>query len=101
MKRRNLRRVGTWITRDRRVLRIADMDTDHIRNTINMLRRRGLVPKGTRGPMPDFPVGLQGEFAQDAADQEFNAAFDQWLSAPPESAALLELETELARRAHQ
>lgn len=95
---RQLRRTGTWITRDRRVLRIADMETDHIRNTINMLRRRGLVPKGARGPMPTPPAGLQGEFAIDAAEAEWNREMDEWLQSPPESAALLELETELHRR---
>ncbi|MEN7527915.1 hypothetical protein [Cupriavidus sp. DL-D2] len=77
------------------------METDHIRNTINMLRRRGLVPKGTRGPMPSPPFGLQGEFAIDAAEDEWIREMDEWLKSPPESAALCELEAELKKRVPQ
>lgn len=35
------RHGNTWLTKDRRVLRIKDMDTGHIVNCIGMLERAG------------------------------------------------------------
>ena len=33
---------GFWVMKDGRSIRITDMETSHLKNTINLLRRRGL-----------------------------------------------------------
>lgn len=34
-------RKNTWLTRERKILHVSDMDTDHIISCINMLERAG------------------------------------------------------------
>ena len=34
-------RKNTWLTRERKILHVSDMDTDHIVSCINMLERAG------------------------------------------------------------
>lgn len=63
----------TWTTRDGQVLKIKDMETDHIVNCIKMLRRgaeRKLQDEISAGY--NFLSGVSGEFAQDAIDSELN-----------------------------
>lgn len=58
-----------WRTRDGRIIAVRDMDTNHIQNTLAMLRRKGFVGPRTvlaylSGPRPS------GDGAQDAFNEE-------------------------------
>jgi hypothetical protein len=61
-----------WHCRDGRILKIAEMDTNHLRATVNYLKRQGVQPSETptRKPLPPFP-SFGGEYAQEAAEQEW------------------------------
>ena len=67
-----------WTTEDGREYQIKDMDTSHLKNTLNMLKRNGYVSTRTvmhyvGGPLPT------GDCAQDAFDLEL----DEVLSRAP------------------
>lgn len=69
----------TWKTRDGRVLLIRQMSDMHIHNTLAFLRSRGKVSlRDWQDQRPQFPTGLQGEYAIEAAEGEFYRAMDEW-----------------------
>ena len=81
-----------WKMRDGTKIKIKDMSTSHIRNTINMLKRNGWVSTDTL----NFYLtceGPNGEMAQMAFEQEQNAIFRA-----PCSDHLSALERELKKR---
>jgi hypothetical protein len=90
-----------WKTRDGRVLLIREMSDDHIKNTLAMLRQKGKVSlRDWRDARPELPTGLQGEFAQDAADESFSQEWEAWLRMRP-SGAIDAFHLEMAyRRRH-
>jgi hypothetical protein len=57
-----------WTTRDGREIKIADMDDEHLMNTIKMLERNHAV---VINEYLHAPV-LNGEMAQDAFENEFD-----------------------------
>lgn len=63
-----------WTTRDGRKLDIEKMDTDHIQNSLAMLKRNGRVSMKTLTP---YLRGVpRGEGAQMLFEQEFNHVAD-------------------------
>jgi hypothetical protein len=79
-----------WRTRDGRVLKIADMETEHLENAVAMIRRQGGV---THAEFADAWRGylcLQGEFAREAAAEA--------IAGMRVSRQLEAMEAELARR---
>lgn len=84
--------MKTWKCRDGRVLEIKKMDTDHLRNTIAMLRSNGFVTSSEFDGMMRSHNSLSGEFAQMAAEREIAGA--------RYTPALEHLEDELRKREH-
>jgi hypothetical protein len=81
-----------WTTKDGRKIAIKDMTTEHIQNTINLLKRNGFISVDTFNLYLSTP-GPQGEMAQYYFDQEL----DEVLSSP--TTEYLDLfEEELQRR---
>lgn len=69
----------TWKCRDGRVLLIREMSDDHIRNTLAMLRSKGVVSmRAWQDERPQWAAGFQGEFAQDAAEQSYYDELEAW-----------------------
>lgn len=59
----------TWTTRDGRVIKVEDLETDHLANIVAMLRRKGFC---TMDEFMDAAAGvnlLAGEYAQMAAEE--------------------------------
>lgn len=79
----------TWTCRDGRVLAIVDMTTQHLQNTVRMLRRKGFVTPDEMLLASYIPASM-GEFAQMAAENE--------LAAMKVINSLGPMELELARR---
>jgi len=78
-------RKDEWRTKDGTVIRVKDMDDDHLRNTIRMLQKNALAKRELHtlsylvGPYP------QGEMAQVAFDSEFDQLLDSsWMEFVPE-----------------
>jgi hypothetical protein len=82
----------TWTTKDGRVLEIKDMTTEHIENTINLLKRCGFVSKSTLLFYLTDP-GPSGEMASYAFEREQDKVFSA-----PVSETLDWLEAELKNR---
>lgn len=85
-----------WHCRDGRVLKIVEMDTGHLRNTINFLRRQGWTTRAEAMPPPHFPT-FQGEYAQMFAEQDWQADIDRYMTQRI-SARLALMEQELKKR---
>jgi len=65
------REPGTWRPKDGRVLRICDMDNQHLANTIRMLRRRAEQRRPeVELAMTSFAASCRGDAATDAAESE-------------------------------
>lgn len=79
----------TWKTRDGRVLPIREMDTDHLRNCVNMLRRNGRVTAGELAGM--------FAYASDAPDGAAMTVENEIAGSWP-SKKLEAMEDEIARR---
>ena len=88
MSRRNPR---TWTTKDGRVLKIREMSTAHLRNTIRMLEANGCVSVSTLEAY--FCDGPSGDMASMLFDQEQREVFEA-----PVSRHLDALRDELAGR---
>ncbi|CAB5514410.1 hypothetical protein LMG26857_03469 [Achromobacter anxifer] len=58
----------TWTCRDGRVLAIVDMTTQHLQNTVRMLRRKGFVTPDEMLYAAHIPSSM-GDYAQLAAEQ--------------------------------
>jgi hypothetical protein len=80
--------VSTWKCRDGRVIPIDELETEHLQNIINMLRRKGAMTPRELANMICHPP--QGEAAYDAWSEEIAGA--------QLSAHLSSLEAELLRR---
>jgi len=59
-----------WKTKDGRVLKISEMETAHIENTIAMLERNGFCTPDDFWSAVSGASSLNGEYAQDAADEQ-------------------------------
>jgi hypothetical protein len=62
--------TAIWTRKDGSQIAVAEMATDHIRNALAMLKRKGAVSPSTRRFYLECP-GPVGEAAQDAFDAEF------------------------------
>lgn len=82
--------MATWKTRDGRKLNIAEMETDHIKNCIAMLRRKGLCSTDEFHDSWRFVSSCQGEMASYYAEQQASGMHP--------SRAIDAFEAELARR---
>jgi hypothetical protein len=89
-----------WRTRDGREIEIVRMDTGHLKNTVAFLRKRGWITHAEAVPLPRFPTGFTGEYAEMFAEQEWNAEMDRCLRQKL-SRRLALMEAELARRSKQ
>ena len=77
-----------WITRDGRVIRIKDLENDHLENIVNWLRKRGYVHSSTffsclayvcnsktpEGAAYSAAVELDGMMFNDL----FDSIFEEW-----------------------
>jgi hypothetical protein len=63
----------TWRTRAGRELAVADMDTAHIERALAMLKRKGCIGPRTLRPYLHLNPDQMGEFAYEAAIEEFDA----------------------------
>ncbi len=79
-----------WVTRDGRVLLMSEMETDHLRNTIAMLRRKGYCTLAEFDEAWMSMSLLRGEYALMAAEES--------VAMMHPSRVLEQLEAELARR---
>lgn len=87
--------AGWWRTKDGTLLRIADMDDDHLYYATRMLERHAQIVRDITAP-----PNLQGEMAQYYAEREWDAMWDM---GPDELAEYIypkieELKAEMARR---
>ena len=88
MKSKSLNEERKWTTKDGRVLNISDMTTEHIKNTIAMLERKGFVtPK-------DFSYYFSCVHQGDIAQMEFERELDRVKPCIP----LVWLKEELSKR---
>jgi hypothetical protein len=78
-----------WTMRDGTRIRIADMETSHIKNTIAMLKRKGFIGEEEFDSI-NYGAYPRGELAQEAWLQDMNSI--------KVSYELDDLESELARR---
>lgn len=77
--------MSKWCTRDGREIEVADMDTNHLRNTI------ALIERTAQRRFPDelaaayrFESMLQGEMAIDCMDREIHTMEEEgWRSILP------------------
>lgn len=79
-----------WVTKAGKKISIANMDDDHLINTVKMLYRRAVERKLSL-PYPNF----NGEMAQYHAEQEYEAYVNQ---TPEEMFPILVAMTELAKK---
>jgi hypothetical protein len=90
--------VPAWVARDGRVIPLSVMETEHLINTIALLRKQGFITKEEMIPMPrPIPGWLTGEYAQDAAEQAFDQEMEEFLTQKV-SKSLTFLEKELKSR---
>lgn len=80
-----------WKTRDGRILKICDMTTSHLKNTVKYLRVRGYVTPDTFESCAMYAFSsLAGDMAQMAAENELMSMFP--------SSRLARMEDELRNR---
>jgi hypothetical protein len=80
-----------WKCKDGRVIDITQMDTQHLRNTINMLRQKGVVTQNEWDDCARYAFSpMSGEYAAMAAEQELYNSHP-W-------SGLAKMEAELAKR---
>ena len=90
MKKNKAKRLeNTWTTKDGREIKVVDMTTQHISNTISMLRRKLETLECASCYMPS------GDMAQYYAEQEMESSFE---SIHAFNAWILIFENELVRR---
>ena len=71
--------MDTWTTRDGRVVKLVDMGSEHLCNTIRYLRRRyaGIIQE--MGACASFPTqGDAASDAQESAMHEFDRVLDDY-----------------------
>ncbi len=66
----------TWTTASQQKLKIADMESSHIRNCINLLKREGYVSESTL-MFYLTTEGPQGMMAQDCFERECDEVFNR------------------------
>ena len=59
----------TWTTRDGRVIKVDDLETDHLANIVAMLKRKGFCSYDEFMSAAAGVHCLQGEYAQMAAEE--------------------------------
>lgn len=80
-----------WRCKDGRSIELSDMETSHLHNTVNMLRRKGFVTPEDFDACARYAYSpMSGDYAAMAAEQEL-------LRSHP-SRQLAQLEAELAER---
>lgn len=83
-----------WKTKEGKEIKICDMETSHIENSINMMKRKGFVNREEYLEIvSSYPV-MNGDMAQYCAEQEY----ENWLASHMPSKILGELEKELEKR---
>lgn len=63
-------RSPVWITKDKRQVRIDEMDDNHLKNTIAMLRRQGCCTLEELDCLFAAPLSEMGDMASYAVEQE-------------------------------
>jgi hypothetical protein len=74
------RMTPTWQTRDGRLIPICNMETDHIKNTIAMLRGKGFIAKSECPPFPSPATGMNGEMAEYYAEQSYDTEVIEYMA---------------------
>lgn len=82
---------GKWVTRDKRVLNISEMETEHIERCIAMLERQIERANFRIG----FAETVNGELAREMADEY---AMKDLIDNVARGLALADMQQELARR---
>ena len=82
----------TWMTKEKQTLNIREMTTQHIKNTLALLRRKGFLTPEEAEWEAARCCGFSGEMSSYYAEQEMDAAFNK--SCPH----ILAFEEELQRR---
>ena len=65
-----------WTTKDGRELLISEMETSHIENSINMMKKNRFIAFSTLKSYLSAPCNKMGDGAQLAFDQEFDFICD-------------------------
>ena len=81
-----------WRTKDGRVLDVEEMETDHLKSCIKLMRSAGFMSMSEFWAYLKVPWGNMGECAEMAVEQEMRAAKPTF--------AIDKMEEELERRGH-
>lgn len=70
-------RTKKWTTKDKKKIRVCDMTTEHLQNTIRFLERAAVSNHQSAIDSAAYFLGMfNGEIAQIAAEEAMDEAFD-------------------------